>query len=180
VLDEAFLEFTTRITTAIPLLARFSNLLVLRSMTKAYAIPGLRLGYIVASEALISQLTQCKMPWAVNALAVAAGHFLFAHYAQVQPPLQQLLHDTATLMAQLRLNSGLEVFPSDTHFFLAATKRGTASDLKRWLLSQQGLLIRDAANFRGLTPRHFRIGTRSVADNELLVTALHEWTTSAD
>jgi threonine-phosphate decarboxylase len=180
VLDEAFLEFTTRIASAIPLLARFDNLLVMRSMTKAYAIPGLRLGYVVASEALISHLTRCKTPWAVNALAAAAGHFLFAHYAQVQPPLQQLLHDKDALVAQLRLNPGIEVFSSHTHFFLAATKRGTAADLKHWLLSQHGLLIRDAANFRGLTTRHFRVGARSAADNELLVTALHEWTNFAD
>ncbi|UOG73307.1 aminotransferase class I/II-fold pyridoxal phosphate-dependent enzyme [Hymenobacter tibetensis] len=180
VLDEAFLEFTIRITTAIPLLARFNNLMVLRSMTKAYAIPGLRLGYMVASAALISQLTQCKMPWAVNALAAAAGHFLFAHYAQVQPPIQQVLHDKAALVAQLRLNSGIEVLPSHTHFFLAATKRGTAADLKHWLLSQHGLLVRDAANFRGLTPQHFRVGARSATDNNLLVTALQKWTDFAD
>ena len=68
VLDEAFIEFTTHIQTAIPLLARFDNLLILRSLTKAYAIPGLRLGYVVASEKLIDRLTRGKAPWTVNAL----------------------------------------------------------------------------------------------------------------
>ena len=66
--------------------------------------------------------------------------------------------------------------PSQTHYFLATTQRGTAAALKRWLLDQHALLIRDASNFRGLTPAHFRIGTRQPADNQLLLNALAEWT----
>lgn len=178
VLDEAFIEFTTRIQTAIPLLARFDNLVVMRSLTKAYAIPGLRLGYVVASAALVARLSRCKAPWAVNALAVAAGHFLFDNYDQVQLPLAQLLADKATLAARLTENPGLNIFPSQTHYFLAATQRGTAAGLKHWLLDQHGLLIRDASNFRGLTPAHFRIGIRHPADNNLLLNALAAWTDS--
>ncbi|HEX8428684.1 aminotransferase class I/II-fold pyridoxal phosphate-dependent enzyme [Hymenobacter sp.] len=179
VLDEAFIEFTTSISTAVHLLDQFDNLLIMRSSTKAYAIPGLRLGYILASAALIKQLTQHKAPWAVNALAAAAGRFLFENYAQVQPPITQLLADKAALSAQLSANPGLEILPSHTHYFLGVTRRGTAAELKRWLLIHHGLLIRDAANFRGLTPAHFRIGTRSPADNQLLVNALQEWTTAS-
>lgn len=178
VLDEAFIEFTTSIETAIPLLAQFDNLLVLRSLTKAYAIPGLRLGYVVGPVALIARLTHHKAPWAVNALAVAAGQFIFANYARVQLPLAQLLADKAALATQLAQNLSLDIFPSHTHYFLGTTRRGTAAELKRWLLARHGLLIRDAANFRGLTPAHFRLGTRSPADNQLLLSALSEWTAS--
>ena len=176
VLDEAFIEFTTSIATARPLLARFDNLLLLRSLTKAYAIPGLRLGYVLASERLIAQLTQGKAPWTVNALAAAAGHFLFEHFDAVQPPTALLLADRAAFAAQLSENEGLEIMPSHTHYFVGALRRGTAAELKRWLLAQHGLLIRDAANFRGLTPAHFRVCTRPAADNQLLINALREWT----
>ncbi|UOQ68884.1 aminotransferase class I/II-fold pyridoxal phosphate-dependent enzyme [Hymenobacter volaticus] len=179
VLDEAFIEFTTSVATAVPLLSQFDNLLIMRSLTKAYAIPGLRLGYVLASTALITKLTQHKAPWAVNALAVAAGRFLFENYEQVQLPLPQLLADKAMLSGQLSLNPGLIISPSHTHYFLGATRHGMAAELKRWLLSHHGLLIRDAANFRGLTPAHFRIGTRSPADNQLLVNALQEWSTAS-
>ena len=175
VLDEAFIEFANGLETAVPLVAQFDNLLVMRSLTKAYAIPGLRLGYVVASEKLIGHLTQFKAPWTVNSLAVAAGRYLFAYYEQVQLPISQLLADKADLVAQLIKNTGLTILPSRTHYFLAATRHGTAAELKRWLLAQHGLLIRDAANFRGLTLAHFRIGTRSAADNQLLVNALIEW-----
>ena len=179
VLDEAFIEFTTSTESAIPLLAAFDNLLIMRSLTKAYAIPGLRLGYVVASAVLVARLSRGKAPWAVNALAVAAGHYLFEHYAQVQLPLARLLADKAALAAQLTQNAGLSILPSHTHYFLAATQHGTATGLKRWLLDQHGLLIRDASNFRGLTPAHFRLGTRGPADNQLLLNALAEWSDSA-
>ena len=176
VLDEAFIEFTTRIASALPLLARFDNLLILRSLTKAYAIPGLRLGYVVAAERLIARLTRAKAPWTVSAPAAAAGHFIFEHFAAVQPPTEALLADRATFAAQVAQNPGLTVQPSHTHYFLAALRRGSAADLKRWLLTRHGLLIRDAANFRGLTPGHFRVSTRPPADNQLLLNALREWT----
>ena len=176
VLDEAFIEFTTSIESAIPLLATFDNLLILRSLTKAYAIPGLRLGYVVAPAALVARLSRHKAPWAVNTLAVAAGHFIFENYAQVQLPLTQLLADKTALVATLAQNSGFEVLPSHTHYFLARTRRGTAAALKRWLLDRHGLLIRDASNFRELTPAHLRLGTRSPADNQLLINALAAWT----
>lgn len=180
VLDEAFIEFTAGITTAIPLLAQFDNLLVLRSLTKAYAIPGLRLGYVVASAALVARLARCKAPWAVNALAVAAGQFLFDNYAQVQPPIAQLLAEKEALAAALAQLPGLAVQPSHTHYFLVSLGCGTAAQLKQWLLARHGLLIRDASNFWGLTPAHFRVGTRSPADNQLLRNALAEWTALPD
>ena len=180
VLDEAFIEFTASIATARPLLARFDNLLILRSMTKAYAIPGLRLGYVLASECLIARLTRGKAPWTVNALAAAAGHFIFAHFEAVQPPTAQLLADRAAFAAQLAGNAGLVILPSHTHYFVSKLQRGTAAELKSWLLARHGLLIRDAANFRGLTPAHFRLCTRSATDNQFLINALREWTDLPD
>jgi threonine-phosphate decarboxylase len=176
VLDEAFIEFTTSVATLVPLLARFDNLLIMRSLTKAYAIPGLRLGYIVASVALIARLTIGKAPWTVGALAAAAGHFIFEHLAAVQPPVGQLLADRAALAAQLRQAANLLIEPSHTHYFVAKLPRGTAADLKQWLLARHGLLIRDAGNFRSLTPAHFRVSTQPPAANLLLVNALREWT----
>lgn len=175
VLDEAFIEFTTSIQSLIPLLARFDNLLIMRSLTKAYAIPGLRLGYVVASEALIARLTAGKAPWTVGALAAAAGHFIFENFAQVQPPTAQLLAERTTFAAQLAQAAGLVVEPSHTHYFVAELRRGTAADLKRWLLARHGLLIRDAGNFRSLTPAYFRVSTQRPADNLLLINALREW-----
>ena len=175
VLDEAFIEFTPTIASAAPLLSRYENLLIFRSMTKAFAIPGLRLGYVLAHEQLIARLREYKLPWTVNALAIAAARYIFNNYQQLQLPLEQLLIDKKAFAAQLQQEAGVKVYESHTHFFLAETARGTAAQLKRYLVEQHGILIRDASNFRGLGERHFRLATLTPAKNRLLIQALMQW-----
>lgn len=175
VVDEAFIEFTDQLDTVIPLLNQFENLVVMRSLTKAYAIPGLRLGYMVGSPSLIERLKNHKQPWTVNAMALAAGQFIFDHYDHIQVPLVQLLTDKKTFVDQLRQNSVLEVNDSMTHFFLARTRKENAAELKKFLVDKHGLLIRDASNFRGLDAGHFRVCTLSPDQNALLINALTEW-----
>lgn len=175
VLDEAFIEFTLSIETAIPLLSRYENLLVLRSMTKAFAIPGLRLGYIVAHEKHITRLKDFKLPWSVNALAIAAAKFIFAQHQHIQLPVRQLLKDKEEFAAQMQQQTGAKVYDSHTHFFLAETAHGTAAQLKQYLVEQHGILIRDASNFRGLDERHFRVATLTPAKNQLLLEGLRQW-----
>ncbi|MGY0037049.1 pyridoxal phosphate-dependent aminotransferase [Pedobacter sp. NJ-S-72] len=174
VVDEAFIEFTLSLTSVIALIEKYDNLVVLRSMTKAYAIPGLRLGYIAANAVLIERLKAFKLPWAVNAMAIAAGHFIFDHYKTIQIPLPQLLVDKAGFVKDLA-NTQLTVYPSHTHFFLASTNLQTAAVLKQFLLKEFNILIRNADNFRGLTDKHIRISTLSKTKNQLLINALAEW-----
>ena len=191
VIDEAFIEFTDQLETALPLLDRHNNLLIMRSLTKAYAIPGLRLGYVVGSPSLITRLTACKQPWTVNAMALAAGQFIFANYDHIQLPLSQLLADKRQFVNALAGIPAIQVCDSitlssaapssatpssATHFFLAETRTGTAADLKTYLLDNHGLLIRDASNFRGLRPGHFRLCTLAPDKNALLIDALSQWT----
>lgn len=176
VVDEAFIEFTLSITSVLPLIEKYDNLIVMRSMTKAYAIPGLRLGYIAANAVLINRLRSFKLPWAVNAMAIAAGHFIFDHIRTIQIPVRQLLADREEFIKKLE-GSPLKVYPSHTHFFLARTNQHTAAILKQFLLKEFNILIRDAGNFRGLTEKHIRIATLSPNKNQLLINALAEWKT---
>ena len=175
VLDEAFIEFTQTIATAVPLLGRFENLLIFRSMTKAFAIPGLRLGYVLAHEKHITRLQEHKLPWTVNSLAIAAASFIFHNYQQLQLPLVNLLEEKDRFAAQLQLEAGINVYESHTHFFLAETASGTAAQLKQYLVEQHGILIRDAGNFRGLGERYFRVATLTPEKNNLLIQALKQW-----
>lgn len=175
VVDEAFIEFTDQLDTALPLLQQHTNLLVMRSLTKAYAIPGLRLGYVAGSSALIARLTTCKQPWTVNTMALAAGQFIFDHYDHIQLPLTPLLTDRRAFANALRELPTVQVYESATHFFLAEIYIGTAAELKAFLLDEHGLLIRDASNFRGLRPGHFRLCTLPPNQNRLLIDALAEW-----
>ncbi|WP_353721193.1 aminotransferase class I/II-fold pyridoxal phosphate-dependent enzyme [Dyadobacter sp. 676] len=177
VVDEAFIDFTEGENSVVPLLDRFANLLVMRSLTKTYAIPGLRLGYVLARGEVIDQLMNIKQPWTVNTLAISAGHYIYDHFANVQPPVSQLLHNKRTFVQKLQEIECLEVGDSDTHFFLGRTLVRNASQLKDFLLEKYGFLIRDAGNFRGLTRQHFRIATRRPDDNQQMFDALKEWQT---
>ncbi|QKZ15388.1 pyridoxal phosphate-dependent aminotransferase [Spirosoma sp. KUDC1026] len=175
VVDEAFIEFTDQLDTAISLLNQFSNVVIMRSLTKAYAIPGLRLGYVVGSSLLIDRLKAVKQPWTVNAMALAAGRHIFDNFDSVQLPLSQLLADKQLFINALLRNSAIQVYDSGTHFFLARTQKGTAAQLKTYLIENHGLLIRDASNFRGLEAGHFRVCTLSPEKNALLLDALTAW-----
>ena len=174
VVDEAFIEFTCSITSLVGETENYSNLVVMRSMTKAYAVPGLRLGYIVAQPAMIALFRSAKLPWTVNTMALDAGHFIFDHLDSLALPLQQLLADKADFIMGLG-NAPLTIHPSHTHFFLAETQVENASRLKSFLLDKFNILIRDAGNFRGLSENFIRIATLSPAKNKLLINALSEW-----
>jgi len=174
VLDEAFIEFTHAITSVIHLINKYDNLVVMRSMTKAYAIPGLRLGYIAAASGLITRFKAVKLPWTVNTMALQAGHFIFDHYASIAVPLTALLRDKEEFISGLT-GSPLKVFPSHAHFFIAETLQQSPALLKRFLLEEFDILIRDASNFRGLGKGFIRLATLSRDKNQLLINALSEW-----
>ena len=175
VLDEAFIDFTRAIPSAVPLLSRYPNLLILRSMTKTYAIPGLRLGYMLGAPGMIKRLQELKSPWSVNTLALEAGKYIFDHYQKLRLPLENQLQEKDLLVRELQKNPSIKVHTSHTHFFLAETGKGTAAGLKHFLLEGYGILIRDASNFRGLGEKHFRLATLSHEKNQLLIHALQEW-----
>jgi len=174
VIDEAFIEFTLTISSSVLLVNKYKNLIILRSLTKAYAIPGLRLGYMVSSMEMIDRIKQFKYPWSVNAIALETGKFIFENYADIQLPLKNLLKDKENFINALA-EAPAKVLTSRTHFFLAELLNGEASALKQYLIKNHGILIRDASNFRGLKSGHFRIATLSAAKNQLLVNALKEW-----
>lgn len=70
---------------------------------------------------------------------------------------------------------GIEAADTDCNFILASLKRGSSAALKTWLVAHHGLLIRDASNFEGLSPRHFRIAAQSMDENNLLINAMEQW-----
>ncbi len=152
------------------------NLVLVKSMTKAFSIPGLRLGYVIAGARQIAELRAHAMPWAVNSLALEAGKFLLNRgYALPEARLRGLLARRLALQEALRVLPGFSVYPSDTHYFLFALARPASGELKAWLLREHGLLVRDASNFRGLDGRHVRVAALEKRSNALLEAALTAW-----
>ena len=178
VIDQSYEDFTLKyLLTEREALER-GNVLLLHSMTKRFAVPGLRIGYVTGDAALLHRLRTHQMPWAVNALALEAGKWLLQQGDLCVPAsLTAYLKETARLRDRLMALGALEVWDTDTHFMLVRLRMGKASALKEWLMCEKGILIRDASNFEGLGDSYFRIATQDPAENDLLVESIAEWLT---
>lgn len=144
----------------------------IHSMTKTYGVPGLRLGYITAHESLTEQIRRHLRPWSVSALAMEAGKFLLQHDELVCRPD---LHEAQRLRDSLHQIWGITVAPSNTNFMLCKVMHHTAAELKEYLAKEHHILIRDASNFKGLTPNHFRIAAQTPEENDALVEAIQSF-----
>ena len=178
IIDESYIEFTDATGSFLPELSAAPNLLILRSLTKSCRIPGLRIGFAIGSQDRIQALCRNKMPWSVNSLAIEAGLYIFNHRQEFTLPLTQLLAATADWREQLQQATGWRIHDTNTHYFLAEivvpAAIPSATALRQWLVREHGLLIRDASNFRGLTPYHFRVACQSPGHNQLLTDALRQ------
>lgn len=150
------------------------NFISIHSLTKAFAIPGLRLGYLIAAPEIISLLSQMRPPWGVNALSLEAGAYILDHYPALVPAMEELLQESRFLQTALSQLDGLTVIPSDCNFFLCKQLKQEATYVKERLITEYGILIRDCSNFRDLSPFHFRIAAQTRPENEALIRALLE------
>jgi histidinol-phosphate aminotransferase len=164
VVDEAYRAFTTGVASATEL--ALENVLVLRSMTKDYALAGLRLGYAVGGEPIIGALLRVRPAWNVNGLAQAAGLAALSDQVHLQRTLKELSGAKQSLVIDLE-DKGWKPLPSAVHFFLLPVGDGAA--FRRELLIHR-IQVRDCASF-GL-PAHVRIATRRPEENALLLEAL--------
>jgi histidinol-phosphate aminotransferase len=165
VVDEAYITFAREARSVATLT---ENILVLRSMTKDYALAGLRLGYAVGSRVVIEALGRAIAPWNVNALAQAAGLAALADEEHVRRALARLAQDKEALVQGLR-DLGWNPLPSAAQFFLVEVGDGAA--WRRELLRRK-ILVRDCASF-GL-PAYVRLSTRQSEENARLLAALRE------
>ena len=176
VIDEAYIEFTNQVTSLAPGLADdLENLIIVRSLTKTFAIPGIRLGYVMADPEMIEAMLNKKMPWSVNTLAIQAGLQLFRQYDQWQFDVNELLAETDDFKRQLSEIDWVTVKPGFTSYFLLELHKGTAAELKEYLAYKHGILIRDATNFKGLKGEHVRLATQDKFANSALIKALKDW-----
>ncbi|RXP61339.1 aminotransferase class I/II-fold pyridoxal phosphate-dependent enzyme [Lutibacter sp. HS1-25] len=175
IIDEAYYEFTNATKPAIPLINKYSNIAIVRSLTKTFAMPGLRLGYVISNSTFINNLLQLKMPWSVNSLAIASGEFIFNNYKTLSFNIDELLQETAVFKAQINSINYLKVVNGFTTYFLVELQKGTASQLKKYLIEQHQILVRDATNFTGLKGQFIRVSVQHSTANIQLIKALKAW-----
>jgi len=165
VIDEAYLSFVSGPWDSMGLPAP-DNVVLLRSMTKDYALTGLRLGYAIASENVIANLQAFQPDWSVNGLAQAAGLAALAD-TEYLPRARQAVDQAKSLLSDRLDRLSLTVHPSAANFLLV-----NVGDASVWhdKLMRLGLFVRDCTSF-GL-PEHIRIGIRSMADCQRLIEAM--------
>ncbi|QEM69169.1 threonine-phosphate decarboxylase [Geobacter sp. FeAm09] len=173
VLDEAFMDFCEEASAKHAVVAG-GNALILRSMTKFFGIPGLRLGYAMANEPLCGRLDALGVPWSVNTLAQAAGRAALRDEEHNRQTLLFIDRERRFLADRLAGLPRLRVYPARANFLLVEITGGmTARELAQMLLPEL-VIIRDCASFDGLTPRFFRIAVRTRPENEHLVACLEK------
>jgi threonine-phosphate decarboxylase len=170
-IDEAFVEFTAQPSIA-SYIERYPNLWVLRSMTKFYALPGLRLGYLVSSR--IPELRAKREPWQVNTLAELAGIASLEDRGHEEATMQLIQRERIWLWKQLRRIDGIQAFPTDANFFLARCVRDGALDAFIRALSDAKILIRDCRGIEGLDGPYFRFAIRTRPENSRLLDYMGE------
>ena len=164
VVDEAYLAFVPQMPSVSSL--GLDNVLVLRSMTKDYALAGLRLGYAIGSPKLIYGLAQAQIPWSVNSLAQAAGIAALAAQAEYRHMWHKLTEETAVFRQSLE-TLGYRPLPSATHYFLMEVGNG-----RHWreALLCQGMLVRLCESYE--LPQYVRLATQTPEENGRLLAAL--------
>ena len=173
VLDEAFMDFCEG-ASAKGLFAESGGGIVLRSMTKFYAIPGLRLGYAVGHADIIRRCAENLEPWSVNTPAQIAGVASLADGGYRERTVRYVSMERDALALGLAALPGLVPFLSAANYLLVEIRNGySAADLRKRLLEKR-ILIRDCSNFQGLDGRFFRVAVRTGEENRLLLAALGE------
>lgn len=164
VVDESYIDFAQ--TDCSVVATELPNLIVLRSMTKSYALAGLRLGYVIADAGVIRELCRRRVPWNVSAPAQAAGVAAIEDQAHLRDCLFRLHDAKQMLLAELSARQ-IDIVASDANFMLL--RLGDAATMRSRLLSYN-LLVRDCSSF-GL-PDHARVSVRSEAENAILAQRL--------
>jgi threonine-phosphate decarboxylase len=176
VIDEAFIDFVEEESVK-HLIKTNPYLVVLRSLTKYYALPGLRLGYLLAHARTVKQLAFHQEPWSVNAPAQRVALACLADASFRRKTDRWLQREKGFLSDALNRSNGFRLYPSAANFLLVKIEPGNANavQLRSFLLARK-LLIRPCDSFVGLGPNYFRVAVRRRADNQRLLDALKEWT----
>ncbi|MBH5316494.1 threonine-phosphate decarboxylase [Paenibacillus sp. GSMTC-2017] len=174
VVDEAFMDFVQEEDdhSLIRKASSHERLFVIRSMTKFYSIPGIRLGYIVGHPERIELLRALQVPWSVNSLAQLIGVAVLGDLTFVNDTKNWLQIEKEYLTAGL-LQLGFDVFPSEVNYLLLRlpTVMNKSSSQLQDELGHRGVLIRDASRFPGLDHSYIRVAIKLREHNERL---LHE------
>ncbi|HEY5537298.1 MAG TPA: threonine-phosphate decarboxylase [Acetobacterium sp.] len=173
-LDESFIGFTFE-EDGLPLIKNGNHqVFLLRSLTKFYALPGLRIGYGVGSQAIVKAMETYKEPWTINTLGLIAAESVYDEKDFDKQTRDYIGRERQRVYNELKKIDVLKVFESETDFHLCRLIKGTVRDLQSYL-ETQGINIRTCEDFTGLNESYFRIAIKKEENNRQLLACLKEW-----
>ena len=175
VIDEAFIDFVETGSVKSETTG-FSHLIVLRSMTKFFGMPGLRIGYVMSSRQCIDRMREYQPPWTVNALAQCAGAKALSDRDYIRETRKYVIEERSFLRESLRKITGFTVYEGAANFLLVSmdSRIGLHSTNMSHRLAEEGILIRDCSNFQGLGDHYLRIAVRTHEENVILIEKIRE------
>ena len=167
--DEAYFEFSRH--TMRPHMARHQNLVILRTFSKAFSLAGLRVGYVLAHEDVIMELTKVRQPYSVDRFSQWAAGLVFRERVVFESQIQELVRQRDIVQKGLAGNPEITVFPSEANFVLFRVERAAA--VWRDLLHSYSILVRDLSRVPGCE-ECLRVSIGSDADNKAFLLAMDE------
>jgi len=171
--DEAFIDFTEdeKTYSLVDMIEDNPHLIILKSLTKFYGIPGLRLGYcLTANKVLTTQIKNNRIPWIINTVAEKAGILSLGDKAYIEATKTYMIRERQWMYDEMITLEGIDVFPSQgNYFFFKCLKK----DLKQ-ALAHKGLMIRACDNYRGLSDSYYRVAVKDHESNQVLIKALRQ------
>jgi histidinol-phosphate aminotransferase len=143
VVDEAYHEFSRQ--SAVPLLHEFEHLVVLRTFSKAMAMAGLRVGYLLGHPPLVEQISKAKLPYNLNIFSMTAAEAAVEHFSLLQPQIELLIQERERLLGQLQQTVGVTAYPSQANFIAFKTQHPAPQVFEA--LYSKGILVRDISRY---------------------------------
>ncbi len=176
--DEAFLSITPKgeVNSLIPLIKKYKNLIIIRSLTKLFGIPGLRIGYMVSSPNTLEKINKIRDPWPLNSFAITAGKAIFKRKNLFNAFTKQIhswiLFEKDFLFQKLSQIKDIKVYESAANFFLMKSKDSLIKNIK--YLENKGILIRDCSSFRSLDEKWARISLKTHEENKKIALEIYK------
>lgn len=177
VIDEVFMDFVAeeKKMSMLKFAAESKYILVLRSLTKFFALPGLRLGYLAGEKALLKKIASYQPPWSVNSFAQLAGAALLKERAFISRSKQYVFKQGKELFTLLSKIKYINPYPANANFiFCKILSINFNSARLSDYCGKRGVIIRDCSNFRGLDNSFIRVAVRKEEENARLIKVLKE------
>ena len=146
--DEAYFEFSRH--TVRPLLESHKNLVILRTFSKAFSLAGVRMGYLLANEEVISEYKKVRQPYSVNAVSQAIARVVYKRRAQFEKCIDAIIEQRDLLIDALNQMESVKAFPSESNYILFKVDEAYDAGLIWQRLYEAGILIRDFSKSRYL------------------------------